>query len=87
MALRIVPTTDPLCRELQGGHSSFRDGLLLSPARHTVTPDGEWVIDAAEFSPNPDQPLANVHTVLDAYWMPLTHNGLRVYGIRFWQSS
>mgnify|MGYP003119126038 FL=1 len=94
-----VPVTDPLCQELQGGHSNYHDGLILTDAPIVEDSQGEWLIgpfDLAAFTCAPYDPgyvstakgYANVHP----FWESMAHriqryDGLRVFGIRFYIES
>ena len=86
-----IPTTDPLCQELQGGHDSYSHGLLIADG-HTAGPDGGWLIEApevAELAPGyrrPEETTANVHPLLHATGQQ-AFVGRKVYGIRFWTTT
>ena len=67
-----------LCKELQGGHDSYFDGLLLADS-HTINDGGDWLVTH-------NGRLANVHPIQTQWGTDAIqqHNGKNVYGIRFW---
>jgi hypothetical protein len=77
-----IPATDPQCQALQGGYDAYAAGLILA-ASHTINRDasitsvGSWLVEC-------QGRLANVHPVLGAWDSIQTHEGQRVYGVRFW---
>ena len=78
----IIPTTDPRCKELQGGYSNYSDGLILADSKFTDL-DGEWLVGPVHNVPegyyrNSRNLYANVHVSLGRI------DGKNVYGIRFW---
>ena len=87
-----IPTTDPLCQELQGGHDSYSQGLLIADG-HTVGAEGSFLIDApdaATLSPGyrrPEETTANVHPIMSGHGRDGRFNGRKVYGIRFWTTT
>ena len=99
LTFKHVPVTDPLCQELQNGHNSYRDGLVLTDAPIVKDSQGEWLIgpfDLAAFTGAPyatgyvstAKGYANVHP----FWAAMSHrilrhDGLRVFGIRFYIES
>jgi hypothetical protein len=80
---KLVKISDPLCQELQNGHNSYGDGLVLAKS-HRVNRDpkltsvGSWLVEH-------DGRLANVHPIQDRLDSIKQHDGLNVYGIRFWE--
>ena len=77
----IIPASDPLCRELQNGHSNYSDGLILADSKFTDL-DGEWLVGPVHNRPEGYHAgrglYANVHVGITR------KDGKTVYGIRFW---
>ena len=61
----LIPRTDPLCQQLQGGHDSYGEGLILTPGTHFTDSTGEWLIGPVANAPkrglSRSEPYANVH--------------------------
>jgi hypothetical protein len=76
-----VTIDNPLCQQLQDGHSAYRDGLVLASG-HTINRDpsrtsvGSWLVRV-------DGRTANVHPIQSELDQICKHNGMHVYGIRF----
>ena len=93
-----IPTTDPLCQELQRGHDSYYHGLIIADG-HTVGADGGFLVDAPEAAKlatgyrRPEETTASVHQVLEpagGFGLSIRqrrHQGRKVYGIRFWTTT
>ena len=85
-----VPASDSLCHELQGDHSSYPEGLLVTRSislAHLTLPSGEWIIRAFSAAPNPLMPVANVHPIMEGRIVSprqVRYNNRLVYGVRFW---
>ena len=73
---------NPLCRELQGGHSSYHLGLIIAePGSHRLAANGDCLVDAPGLARDSDEPTANCHLLAGR------HDGKAIYGIRFWQTQ
>ena len=73
----LIPTSDPLCQELQGGYRDYDHGVLLSKEPYFIATNGEWMVLH-------DDRFANVHTIAETAYKNKRHNGYHVYGVRFW---
>ena len=87
-----VPMNDPLSRE--GGpleQKSYRKGLLLTDAPVVKDSTGEWLIGPFETPEGAGaytrRCYANVHPLYADEYRSLRHDGLRVFGIRFFVDS
>ncbi len=81
----LIPRTDPLCQQLQGGHDSYGEGLILTPGTHFTDSTGEWLIGPVANAPkrglSRGEPYANVHPG------HVRHDGQNVYCVRFWTAA
>ena len=97
LTFKYVPVTDPLCQELQGGHNSYIQGLVLTDAPIVKDSQGEWLIgpfDLAAFNGGERRYVAtrNTYANVQPFWVPMSnrirrHEGLRVFGIRFYTEA
>ena len=70
-----------MCQQLQDGHDAYWSGLVLASG-HTINRDpsrtstGSWLVTG-------DGKIANVHPIQDELDHICKHNGMNVYGVRF----
>lgn len=85
-----LKATDPLCQK--GGaleQTSYSLGLILTDAPVIKDSTGEWLIGPVGaplnegWSVKTERSYANVHPMYAGLDRTLRHDGLRVYGIRF----
>jgi len=83
-AFKLIPTTDPLCQELQRGHDSYRHGAILTNMHHIKDATGEWLVGPIPDAPEPAQPWANVHPGDNYAALPADMKRHYIYFVRFW---
>ena len=88
--MRFISRTDPDCQALQGGHDSYREGLIRTPQTPKRAPNGGLLIEAPslceEACPRSylqGRVFANVHP-LPSVFASATSLSTKTYGIRFW---
>ena len=80
----LIPTTNPLCQELQRGHDSYRHGAVLCKMTHIIDATGEWLVGPIPDAPDPAQPWANVHPGDNYKALPADMKRHYIYFVRFW---
>lgn len=80
----LIPTTDPLCQELQRGHDSYGHGAILCKMTHITDKTGEWLVGPIPGAPDPAKPWANVHPGDNYAALPAELKALNIYFVRLW---
>jgi hypothetical protein len=85
--MRFISREDPECQALQGGHDSYREGLIRTLQPPTRSPNGGLLIFAPSICEEADYRASRVFAdvrPLQTVFAGDTSLATKTYGIRFW---